>query len=68
MQIKAERGIVVSTPNPETTDVIGMDPTHVVAINESDLTHYDFEVTRETFYGGVFSGGRPDSLFGVWTR
>lgn len=68
MQSMSTRGIVVSTPNPRTTDVIGMDPTHVVAIRPQDLELWDFKVTEETFYGGVFSNGEPDSLFGVWTR
>lgn len=68
MQSKATEGIVVSTPNPRTTDVIGMDPTHVVEVWPGDLARYQFTVTEETFYGGVFSNGEPDSLFGVWTR
>lgn len=69
MQYYASKGIVVSTPNPLTTDVIAMDPTHVVEIHEHMLrASFGFEVTLETFYGGVFSGGKPDSLFGVWTR
>lgn len=61
-------GVVVSTPNPRTTDVIGMDPTHVCAIYADTLKEMGFNVTEETFYGGVFSNGEPDSLFGVWTR
>lgn len=68
MQECATQGIVVSTPNPRTTDVIGMDHTHVVAISPSMLEQFDFTVTEETFYGGVFSNGEPDSLFGVYTR
>jgi len=68
MQKNASMGIVISTPNPETTDVIGMDPTHVVALPQPVLESVGFSVTEETFYGGVFSGGKPDSLFGVWTR
>lgn len=68
MQHKASQGIVVSTPNPRTTDVIGMDPTHVVAVQPEHLEYHDFQVTEETFYGGVFSNGEPDSLFGVWTK
>lgn len=68
MQVKAIKGVIISTPNPRTTDVIGMDPTHIVAINQQDLQHYDFAVTEETFYGGAFSNGAPDSLFGIWTR
>lgn len=69
MQMKASQGVVVSTPNPRTTDVIGMDPTHVCEVSAEDLSRgWDFKVTEETFYGGVFSNGEPDSLFGVWTR
>ena len=68
MQAYASQGIVISTPNPRTTDVIGMDPTHVVEIHPDRLANRGFEVTEQTFYGGVFSNGEPDSLFGVWTR
>jgi hypothetical protein len=68
MQHKTKRGIVVSTPNPATTDVIGMDPTHVCEIWPEDLGAYGFAVSEETFYGGVFSEGKPDSLFGVWMK
>jgi hypothetical protein len=65
----ATQGIVVSTPNPETTDVLGMDPTHVCEIHADDLRSIGgMAVREETFYGGVFSNGEPDSLFGVWTR
>jgi len=67
MQFSATQGVVISTPNPRTTDVIGMDPTHVVEIQPGALRDYGFKVTEETFYGGVFSNGEPDSLFGVWT-
>lgn len=68
MKTMATKGIVVSTPNPHTTDVLGMDPTHVVEIKPAHLEYRGFTVTEETFYGGVFSDGQPDSLFGVWTR
>jgi len=68
MQRKSLQGVVVSTPNPATTDVIGMDPTHVVEIHPEYLTDFGMTVTEETFYGGVFSEGKPDSLFGVWTK
>jgi hypothetical protein len=68
MKIKASKGVVLSTPNPRTTDVIGMDPTHVCEIPADNLRLLDFKVTEETFYGGIWSNGEPDSLFGVWTR
>lgn len=68
MKQSAHEGIVISTPNPRTTDVIGMDPTHVCEVFKSNLELYNFKTTEETFYGGVFSNGEPDSLFGVWTK
>jgi hypothetical protein len=68
MQRKASQGIVVSTPNPKTTDVLGMDPTHVCEVHGYELTGRGFNVAEETFYGGVFSDGQPDSLFGIWTK
>lgn len=64
----ATHGIIVSTPNPRTTDVIGMDATHVCEVWPGDLAYHGFDVTEQTFYGGIWSKGEPDSLFGVWTR
>lgn len=68
MQEHATMGVVISTPNPRTTDVLGMDPTHKTEIHIDMLEDLGFTVLEETFYGGVFSNGEPDSLFGVWTR
>ena len=68
MQRKALIGVVMSTPNPRTTDVIGMDPTHMVEVYSKDLEPYAFKVSEETFYGGVFSDGAPDALFVTWRR
>lgn len=68
MQRHATQGVIFSTPNPATTDVLGMDPTHVAEVDESRMSMLGFSVKWETFYGGVFSDGRPDSLFGAWTR
>lgn len=68
MKQYAIKGVVISTPNPETTDVLGMDPTHVKEIHAQALEVIGFNVTEETFYGGVFSGGEPDSLFAAWTK
>jgi hypothetical protein len=72
MQLKADKGIVMSTPNPYATDVIGMDPTHVREIYPRELVDAGFKVYGETFYGRVFNlPGREthdDSLFGVWAR
>lgn len=67
----ATMGVIVSTPNPRTTDVLGMDPTHLCEVSAKDL-HWasagGMKVTEQTFYGGVFSNGEPDSLFGIWTK
>jgi hypothetical protein len=60
------KGVVLSTPNPETTDVLGMDPTHRQEIHRVDLERAGVVVSTETFYGGVFSNGQPDSLFGAY--
>lgn len=58
--------IVVSVPNPRTVDVLGIDRTHKTIVTECDLRDAGFEVREETFYGGVYSDGQPDALFGVW--
>lgn len=68
MQNSATIGVVLSTPNPETTDVLGMDPTHVCEVSKTDLAEWGFDVVESTFYGGVFSNGRPDSLFATWRK
>lgn len=72
MQFAALKGIVISTPNPQATDVIGMDPTHVREIWPAELRRHDFKVTGETFYGRTFNlSGKEhldDSLFGIWTK
>jgi hypothetical protein len=68
LQLNANIGVVASTPNPETTDVIGMDPTHEVEVPREHLELLGFNVVDSTFYGGVFSGGKPDSLFATWRK
>lgn len=72
MKNHATMGVVVSTPNPFTTDVLAMDDTHVVEISADMLEAHELTVHRETCYGGVFN--RPgmenysDCLMGVWTK
>ena len=68
MKTAAMRGVVMSTPDPRTTDVIGMDPTHVREVWPSHLEAMGFDVVASTFYGGVFSGGLHDSLFSTWRK
>lgn len=59
---KADRAVIVSTPNPETTDVLGMDPTHRTPITRELLEVHGFKVSAQSFYGK-----RDDSLFATWT-
>lgn len=68
VKMSAIIGVCVSTPNPRTTDVIGMDPTHVVEVHPHELEQIGFTVKETTFYGGVFSNGDPDSLFATWRK
>ena len=56
------RGVVVSTPNPATTDVLGMDPTHVQPCPRSMFEQMGFYVEPRSFYGQP-----DDSLFAVWS-
>lgn len=58
---RAQKGVIVSTPNPATTDVLGMDATHITPVWEHELIRMDFNVRAESFYGQPI-----DSLFGVW--
>jgi hypothetical protein len=63
MQERALKGVIISTPNPETTDVLGMDPTHVVEVFADTLRCLRFDVQPRSFYG------QPcDSLFAVYAR
>lgn len=55
--------IVISTPNPATTDVFGMDPTHITPITGDMLWDWGFDVSEHAFYGQ-----ERDSLFGVWKK
>lgn len=57
----ADRGVIVSTPNPETTDVLGMDATHVTPVERDTLEGAGFTVEARSFYGQA-----DDSLFAVW--
>lgn len=65
---RAVRTIVVSVPNPRTVDVLRIDRTHVTVITRTQLERAGFSVREATFYGGVYSDGAPDALFGVWQR
>lgn len=53
--------IVLSTPNPATTDVLGMDKTHKTSVWADDLEAWGGYVTRHSFYGKL-----NDSLLAVF--
>lgn len=60
---RADVGVLISTPNPETTDVLGMDATHVTPITRDMLECQGFHVEVASFYS------KPeDSLFAVFSR
>lgn len=61
MQQMCEKAIIISTPNPDTTDVLAMDRTHKTPIYWEMLEQWGFSWRTASFYG------KPaDSLFGVW--
>lgn len=62
MQEKATKGVILSTPNPRTTDVLGMDADHKTAVGAAMLREIGFTVQEESFYGQ-----ENDSLFAVLT-
>lgn len=70
MQKAATCGLVISTPNPYTVDVLAMDPTHVVGIEPMALENLGFHVDNKRFYGGTYgeSAFGNDALMGVWTK
>jgi hypothetical protein len=68
MKLNAVKGVAISTPNPETTDVLAMDQTHVIEVGRDMLESAGLTVEDCLFYGGVFSNGASDNLFGTWLR
>src|SRR4051812_43043917 len=66
LQLAADN-VIVSVPNPRTVDVLGIDDTHVTIVTREMLQAWGFTVDERMFYGGKFSNGEPDSLFGVWS-
>lgn len=61
MQNSCRKGIIISTPNPMTTNVLGMDRTHRTEIYPAMLSKWNFSWRVASFYGK-----EADSLFGVW--
>lgn len=67
MQSYAISGICVTTPNPETTDVLGMDRTHVVEIWPHDLEAAGLQWERATLFASPQYRKKDDSLVG-WRK
>ncbi len=59
----ATRGVVVSVPNPDTTDVLGMDPTHKSVITAGMLEACGMTVEAVSCYGNP-----NDTLFAVFAK
>ncbi len=59
----ATRGVVVSVPNPDTTDVLGMDPTHKSVITSGMLEACGMTVEVVSCYGNP-----NDTLFAVFAK
>lgn len=53
MRAHASKLIVATTPNPATTDVLGMDPTHVTPLPEKFFKVMGWQTRVESFYGQV---------------
>lgn len=68
MKPYARKGIIVSTPNPNTVDVLAMDDTHVIEVHRKMLEEQDFIVADELLYGGVYSNGQLDAYMGYWNN
>lgn len=68
MKKHALKGVAISTPNPDTVDVLGIDDTHVIEVTKTMLKESQFSVTEELLYGGVFSEGKVDGLMGFWVK
>lgn len=58
----AIKGMVVTTPNPEVVDVLGMDRTHVTVVSPDDLAQMGLRYERATLFGT-----ENDSLIG-WRK
>ena len=62
MEMKARKGVAATTPNPRTTDVLGMDPTHVCQIDETDFNNLGWYTEIRSFYG------QPDDSILAWRQ
>lgn len=51
MHKHSRKGTVVTTPNPETVDVIACDPTHISSVSAHDLAVMGFHSQPRQFFG-----------------
>lgn len=68
MKAHACKGICLTTPNPETTDVLAMDRTHVCEIWPRDLDEMNVRWERATLFASPEWRKENDSLIGWWRR
>lgn len=61
LQANANKGIVVTTPNPQVWDVLGMDPTHKTPVSRVMLDSFGFATSEHEFHGKY-----RDGLAGIW--
>lgn len=67
LKTQAVRGMCVTTPNPETTDVLGMDRTHVCEIWPDQLDAWNLQWDRATLFASPEWRKENDSLIG-WAK
>jgi len=59
---RAHHGVILTTPNAESVDVIACDPTHVSIVHAGDLTRAGFTVERHSWFGV------PEDSLLAWRR
>lgn len=68
MKNMARKGIVVTTPDPATVDVLGMDPGHVRAITAEELNGWGFDTTTVSIYTEDYTREATDAIFATWLK
>lgn len=53
---QAHHGVIVTTPNPATVDVLAMDPTHRTSITADQLRGWGFDTEATSLYGTTNDG------------
>lgn len=59
----ARRGCVLTTPNPDTVDVLGCDPTHISFVSAWDFQLMGLRTNEHSWFGG-----ENDTLLAHWER